>query len=132
MGTNKYAKIPENSQLIVPKNSLIDEIFKAKTIDHIINEVKKMPDYSKYRADIELVRYCCSLVENIVLEKKSGEKKKEIVTQSMIRLFNLSSQEQKTLSDTIEFLANNKKIKKLNVYKKYLKPFGKYILKKLI
>ena len=47
-----YAVIPKNSQIIVPKNSLTDEIFKEKTIDRLVNEVKKMPDYSKYIADI--------------------------------------------------------------------------------
>jgi hypothetical protein len=132
METTEYAKIPSNSSIIIPKNSLIDDIYKSKAIEHIINEVKKMPEYSKYRNDIELVRYVSTLVENIILEKKSGDKKKEIVTQAMIKIFNLSATEQKTLSDIIEFLANNKKIKKLSIYKKYLKPFGNFILKKLL
>ena len=131
METNEYAKIPENSQ-IVPKHSLYDEIYKAKCIEYLCKEIKIIPDYSKYRVDNELIKYCCSKAENFYEERKLGEKKRDIVMQAFIKSFNLSSQEQKSISDTIEFLSNNKKIKKLNVYKKYVKPFGEWILKKLL
>ena len=46
------------------------------------------------------------------------------------KLFNTTPQEIKLLSDSIDFLSNNKRIKKLGIYKKYLKPFGKYVVKK--
>ena len=128
----EYAKIPENSQLIVPKHSLYDEIYKAKSIEYLCKEIKTMPDYSKYRVDNELIKYCCCLIENILLEKKSGPKKKDCVLQAFIKTFNLSSQEQKSISDTIDFLGNNKKIKKLSNYKKYIIPFSEWFLKKLL
>jgi hypothetical protein len=73
-----------------------------------------------------------NLAENMITDKKAGILKKEIVSTVFQKLFNLNPTEIKSLSDTIEFLKNNKKIKKISVYKRLLKPFGKYILKKLL
>jgi hypothetical protein len=47
------------------------------------------------------------------------------------KAFNLNPLEVTVVSNSIEFLANNKKIKKLSKYTKYLKPAVTWVLKKL-
>ena len=124
--------VPNVTDKITVKNSLFDDIKKSKIIETITKEIQKIPEHSKYRNDIELIKFSVNLAENMITEKKAGILKKEIVSTVFQKLFNLNPTEIKSLSDTIEFLKNNKKIKKISVYKRLLKPFGKYILKKLL
>ena len=121
---------PDLKSDIVPKHALYDDIKKNVIIQKIIAEIQKIPEYSKYRIDLELVTFIINQVENMITEKKRGPLKKDIVLAIFQKLFNTTPQEVKLLSDSIDFLANNKRIKKLGIYKKYLKPFGKYIIKK--
>ena len=121
---------PDLKTDIVPKHALYNDIKKNVIIQKIIVEIQKLPDYSKYRTDLELITFIVNQVENMVTKKKQGVLKKEIVLTIFQKLFNLLPPEIKLLSDSIDFLANNKRIKKLGIYKKYLKPFGKYIIKK--
>ena len=121
---------PDLKSDIVPKHALFDDIKKNVIIQKIIAEIQKIPDYSKYRVDLELITFIINQVENMVTKKKQGVLKKDIVLTVFQKLFNTTPQEIKLLSDSIDFLANNKRIKKLSIYKKYLKPFGKYIIKK--
>jgi hypothetical protein len=121
---------PNLKEDIIPKNSLYDDIKKNVIIQKIILEVQKLPEYSKYRTDLELIAYIVNQVENMITKKKQGALKKEIVLAIFQKLFNITPQEIKLLSDSIDYLGNNKQIKKLGIYKKYLKPVGKYIIKK--
>ena len=134
METNEYEKmyIPDNITTIVPKGRLKDDISKCTIIDFLCKYIQKMPEYSKRRTDFELIKIIANLVENIILQKKSGILKKQIVMDAFIKTFNLTAIEQKTVSDLIEDIKNNKKIKKIKIYKKYVKPFGEWFLKKLL
>jgi len=123
---------PDLKSDIVPKHALYDDIKKNVIIQKIIAEIQKIPDYSKYRVDLELITFIINQVENMVTKKKQGVLKKDIVLTVFQKLFNTTPQEIKLLSDSIDFLANNKRIKKLSIYKKYLKPFGKYLVKKFV
>ena len=123
---------PDLKSDIVPKHALFDDIKKNVIIQKIIAEIQKIPDYSKYRVDLELITFIINQVENMVTKKKQGVLKKDIVLTVFQKLFNTTPQEIKLLSDSIDFLANNKRIKKLSIYKKYLKPFGKYLVKKFV
>ena len=123
---------PDLKSDIVPKHALYDDIKKNVIIQKIIAEIQKIPEYSKYRIDLELITFIINQVENMITKKKQGALKKDIVLTVFQKLFNLSPQEIKLLSDSIDFLSNNKRIKKLSIYKKYLKPFGKYLVKKFV
>jgi len=123
---------PDVSDTIVPKNSLFAEIKKSRLCETLVKEIQKIPDYTKYRTDLELIKFTVNLIENMITEKKAGVLKKDVVISSFHKLFNLTTVEQKVLSDSIEFLSNNKKIKKLSKYRKYLVPLGKYIIKKIL
>jgi len=121
---------PDLKSDIVPKHALYDDIKKNVIIQKIIAEIQKIPEYSKYRIDLELITFIINQVENMITKKKQGALKKDIVLTVFQKLFNTTPQEIKLLSDSIDFLSNNKRIKKLGIYKKYLKPFGKYVVKK--
>ena len=123
---------PDISGVIIPKNSLFDDIKKNKCIQIIIIELTKIPEITKYRTDLELIKFCVNLTENLFTDKKSGKKKKEIVLAVFQKLFSLNPPEQKIISDAIDFLSNNRKIKKLSTYKRYVIPIGSWILKKIL
>jgi len=124
--------VPNVTDKITVKNSLFDDIKKSKIIETITKEIQKIPEHSKYRNDIELIKFSVNLAENMITEKKAGILKKEIVSNVFQKLFNLNPTEIKSLSDTIEFLKNNKKIKKIPIKRKYIYPFLRYLKKKLI
>ena len=92
---------------------------------------QQIPEFQKYKNDLELIKYVCNLTENLIQEKKSGTLKKEIVISSLTKLFNLNENEKKMISDAVEFLCNNKKVKKLGLFKKWIVPCGKFFLKRL-
>ena len=123
---------PDLKSDIVPKHALYDDIKKSVIVQKIILEIQKLPDYSKYRTDLELITFIVNQVENMVTKKKQGVLKKKIVLTIFQKLFNTTPPEIKLLSDSIDFLANNKRIKKLGIYKKYFKPIGKFIIKKFV
>jgi hypothetical protein len=123
---------PDLSGAIIPKHSLFDDIKKNKCIQIIINEISKIPEITKYKTDLELIKFCVNLTENLFTDKKSGKMKKEIVMAVFQKLFSLNPIEQKLISDAIEFLSNNRKIKKLSTYKRYVIPIGSWILKKIL
>jgi hypothetical protein len=58
-----------HSDSIRPKNSLFDEIKKAKCIEALIAEINKIPDFNKYRSDLELMKFLVNMVENMILDK---------------------------------------------------------------
>ena len=120
---------PNITNEILPKNSLMGEIKKSKTIQNIVANVQQIPEFQKYKNDLELIKYVCNLTENLIKEKKSGLMKKEIVITSLTKVFNLNEHEKKMLVDAIDFLCNNKKVKKLGLFKKWIVPCGKFFLK---
>ena len=58
-------KIPTDlGDFLKAKHSLFDDVIKSKTIDVIINELKRIPDLLKYKTDLELVKLTDYLIEN--------------------------------------------------------------------
>jgi hypothetical protein len=131
--TEKYdGVIPDVQGVIVPKNNLLKDIKVSKCVDLVVKEIQSIPNFSTYRIDPEVIKMVINIVENVFTEKKSGETKKSIVVQAFVKVFNLTPQEQKILSDFIDFLSNNNKIKKISVVKKYVKPLLSWIKKKVV
>ena len=123
---------PNITNEILPKHSLMTDIKKAKTIQNIISNIQQIPEFQKYKNDLEIIKYVCNLTENLIKEKKSGLMKKEIVITSLTKVFNLNENEKKMISDAVEFLSNNKKIKKLGIYKKWIVPCWNFFLKLIL
>ena len=123
---------PNITNEILPKHSLMTDIKNVKTIQNIISNIQQIPEFQKYKNDLEIIKYVCNLTENLIKEKKSGLMKKEIVITSLTKVFNLTENEKKMISDAVEFLSNNKKIKKLGIYKKWIVPIFHFFLKLIL
>ena len=108
-----------------------------QTETFIINAVKKIceiPNVATLRLDIELTTYICNIIENeIVSKKKKSTDKKVIFFRIIQEIFtSLTEQEKKILSDQIEFLLENNKIKKVDPVALWFKTVGNWIKKKIV
>lgn len=71
---------------------------------------------NKFRIDSELLVLLCNLIEHLVI-KKDGISKKELAVDILKTLYNLSTEEEASISNNIQFIHNNKMIKKVSFYK---------------
>jgi transcription termination factor NusB len=129
---NDYNSLfPDISNLVKPKNCLLNDIKFNKLVEFIINEVINIPDYRSFKNNLELIKLVCNLVENKIVKKDNVDKKK-VVIHSFSQIFKLTDDEIKNLDGFIEFLHKNKKIKKLSVLKKYVLPSANFFLKLIL
>jgi hypothetical protein len=105
------------SEYIIPKNSLLVDVKTEKAISLVVTELKKFPNWESYRADLEFLRIACTFIENMIV-KNDGLDKLNILVQIFIRLFNINEAEITFLKTSVEFLLNNKRIKKIKFIKK--------------
>lgn len=111
---------------------------KFKSESDLINEVLailgKIPDVSSLLKDPELVLYVCNLVENHSYDGEKKLDKKDIVIKICVSVNPAINNEQdiNLLKTMIDFLHSTKKIKKLNVVKKYGGAFLNWVVKKLL
>lgn len=93
-----------------------EEVIKQKIIEHI----RAIPNYEHLKFDPEAVLYVCNLVEESYTQYIDGKKpnKKNLVVTIMTLLYCMKPEEQKNVEQTIDFLWNNKKIKKVKMIKK--------------
>jgi hypothetical protein len=122
---------PDITGLILPKNSLLKDIKINKVIQFILTELQKIPDIQKFKNDLELICMAINLVENLI-KKKDKIDKKMIIFQVFQKIFSLTSDDQKILSDSIEFLISNDKVKKISKFSKYSKYTIDFVKKKLL
>lgn len=93
-----------------------EEQIKQKIIEHI----RSIPNYEHLKFDPECVLYVCNLVEEAYSEyiDKIKPNKKDLVTNILTLVFCMKPEEQKNVEQTIQFLHNNKKIRKVKMIKK--------------
>ena len=109
-----------------------------KTETFIISAVTKIaaiPNVTTLKLDIELTSYVCNIIENEIVSSKSKNKtdKKKIFFRIIQEIFtSLTEQEKKILSDQIEFLLENNKIKKVDPIALWFKTVGNWIKKKIV
>jgi hypothetical protein len=87
-------------------------------IEQIAEKIKLIPQYEKIRVEIELVKTVANIVENCV--KKGNSKKidkKQLVIDALSQVFNYSQEEKNLVASLVDFLFNNKQIRKSSYYK---------------
>jgi hypothetical protein len=116
-------KIPTDlGDFLKAKHSLFDDVIKSKTIDIIISELKRIPELTKYKTDLELVKLTANFIENSFDKTKTADQKKAVLIEIFVKLFgNLSDAEKLLITNAYDFLANNHKIKKIKTSKKWFK-----------
>jgi hypothetical protein len=121
--------IPSNlSSFIIAKNSLLDDVLKSKTIEMIVKELSNIPEFAKYKSDLEFIKLTGNLIENAIPKSKPLDFKIQILIDIFIKLFgNISDNEKNAIRNTYNFLINNKKIKKIKISKKVIKMSYKFV-----
>jgi len=121
------------SDLVKPKRELAKRVKTAKIVNKIVKLLEDLTsnEINEMRNNPELIKYICNLVENLIKKKYKPEKKK-IVLDIMKRIIpNFTANDEKNVSDIIEFLHGNGDIKKIRIIK-YLGKYGMSFLKYLI
>ena len=118
------------SHLIPLKNNLLADQKYAEALTLIVDRVRKLPSYMNYRADMEVLLLICSLIEHIVV-KGDGTNKQELCLECLNNIFNLTPTEIETAKNSIEFLMNHNRIKKLNSFYVMIKNCLSFLKKKL-
>ena len=118
------------SHLIPLKNNLLADKKYNDTLTLIVERIKELPNYLDYRGDIELLLLICSLIEHIVV-KGDGTDKQALCIECLKTLFDLTPTEIAVAKNSIEFLLNHNRIKKLNSLYVAVKNCMEFLKKKL-
>jgi hypothetical protein len=87
-----------------------EEMLKAK----ILTELKKLPNPAKFKLEASFTTLVCTIVEHAIKDNKIEKiDKKEVVLYCLSNYTGLNEAERVILGQQIEFLLNNKLVKKL-------------------
>ena len=112
---------PSNiSDYIVPKYSLLKEIKASDGVKVIVAYLRKIPDVSKKKNDMEILLMACNFLENLKLKKGETISKDEMLKMIYFQLFaiNPTSDEASSILTRVQFLKDHKKIRKIPMWKK--------------
>jgi len=100
-------------------------------INSIVDLIMKIPEFTKLKCEIELVRTVCNMIENSTIPKKNADglkiDKKQLVMDALQRVFGYNENEKQIISAMIDFLISNKFVKKSSYYKLSKNFIKKYI-----
>jgi len=118
---------------IVPlKNNILNDFKKNEIKTSIINRLRELNlDPTKYKLDAEYLTLICNLVEHLVVKKDKIDKKK-LVLDVFNDLFScdITQEEINTIENNIEFIFQNKNIKKVSFYKMFKTGLSEWFGKK--
>lgn len=117
--------IPDLTYKSVVLSHIVYEALYAK----IVEQLKKIPNITGFKLSNEFTSLVCLTVESSVYDNKIKEKidKKKLVVSILTALFSLTVPEQVLIGSQIEFILENKLIKRVKkalytkVYRKVLK-----------
>ena len=118
-----------NLSYIKPKNTLQTAEHKTVLLTSIVAKVKEIEDHGALKFDNELLIFVCSCIENALESKKVD--KKHLALEIYSALFELSADDLKIIGTSIDFLCNNKLVKRIPSITKYCRMFENYIVNKL-
>ena len=121
--TSKFTQInPLKIQHLTFKNSAKHVMLKNELIAFIITEIQKIPNYQELKNNLELIRFVCNMLENLITNNKENIDKKQTVIEIISQLFcSFSEDDKKAISNQVQFLFDNKFIKKVSNIKKFKK-----------
>ena len=115
--------------IIKPKKSLLSEKRYGDIKEIILKRLEEFQNIDKHKFDNEFLTLPCSLIEHLV-NQDDKINKKDLLLQIYDILFpNLSNEDKQQISTHIEFLMNNKEIKKVSNYKLFKKSVQEWISK---
>lgn len=112
-----------------PKNSLLKAKLKMDIVNGICEAIsKEYPDFKKLKNDLELLSLICNMLENSI-DKGKGNKL-ELLYEVLERLYGVP-EDKEAIKKNVQFLLDNKKIKRVYFLRKYLRLFVNYFLRVL-
>lgn len=124
------------SQLLIkPQNNLLTDFKRNEIKTAIVERLKEMfkNNILQYKFDNEFLLLTCSLIEYYVKKKYNIDKKPLLIEiYDDVFLGSLSCMDKEQVKNNIEFLFNNKKIKKLSNYKLFKTSCKEWIKKKFL
>jgi len=121
------------SDMINLKHNLLQESLINK-IKSIVKEKIGDINLAKFRMDPQLTLLVCELIINLgdELGLTKDVNKNDLSLEILTSLYSLNPQEQHQIKQQIEFLSNNKQIKKVKLSKKVWANFYTWLLKKIL
>ena len=105
-------------ELVSVNNDLALDVKRNEIKNKIIARINELGiTVATYRLNNEFLLLICNLVEHLVNKKKYKIDKKVLVTEILNQLFTLNAVEKNNVESNIEFLWNNKNIKKVSAWK---------------
>ena len=119
------------SDMISLKHNLLQESLITK-IKNIVKEKLGEVNLAKFRMDPQLTLLVCELIVNLGDELGLTKEvdKNSLSLEIVSSLYSLNAQEQAQIKQQIEFLSNNKHIKKVKLSKKVFANLYVWLLKK--
>jgi len=105
-------------ELVSVNNDLALDVKRNEIKNKIIARINELGiTVATYRLNNEFLLLICNLVEHLVNKKKYKIDKKVLVVEILNQLFTLNAVEKANVESNIEFLWNNKNIKKVSAFK---------------
>jgi hypothetical protein len=115
---------------VKPKNKLKIQQYNNDVFKLIVKKITEIHGQLKF--ENELLKFVCTCVENAVIDsEKQKTDKKKLVLDIYHAVYNLSEADKLVISNSIDFVCNNKMIKKYSTLRKYSSIVGSYIKSKL-
>ncbi len=116
---SKFTQInPLKIQHLTFKNSARHVMLKNEIIDFVIKEIQKIPNYQEMKNNLELIRFVCNMLENLITNNNEKIDKKQTVIDIISQLFCFFTEDdKKAISNQVQFLFDNKFIKKVSMVK---------------
>ena len=116
---SKFTQInPLKIQHLTFKNSARHVMLKNEIIDFVIKEIQKIPNYQEMKNNLELIRFVCNMLENLITNNNEKIDKKQTVIDIISQLFCFFNEDdKKAIANQVQFLFDNKFIKKVSMIK---------------
>ena len=103
---------------VQPKNKLAKDFKIAEIIKHIETKTEALLQDINLKIDPEFITYLLNIVENLVSSSFTKEEKINIVLTFLKKHFEISDTELFIIKNLIDFVIDNKQVKKIPIYKK--------------
>jgi len=123
-----------NLSFVKPKNKLKIDKYNSELLNLICDKIKEIDNHPNLKWDNELLKFVCECIENGLHsdnENKQKTNKKQLCIDVYTKVFTLNEAEKVILTNSIQFLCDNKLIIKFSHLEKYSTIMFNYIKSKL-
>ena len=118
--------------IIQPKNTLLSDKRFADVKEIILKRLQEFPNIDKYKFNNEFLSLACSLIEHLVHKDDKINKKELLLSIYDILFTEISLEDKQQISNNVEFLLDNKQIKKVSYYKLFKSTLSEWVSRKFL